>query len=89
MSQKCMAVYLTVSEILRQKWTGGSFYPPLAGIRDIVFLEIRANTTHTPTYLDRIIKLSNNIFRILHFKLITTPLFLSRHAFLYRTNLVF
>jgi len=28
-----MAVYLTVSEIQRQKWTGGSFYPPLAGIR--------------------------------------------------------
>ena len=33
MSQKSMAVYLTVSEIERQKWTGGSFYPPLAGIR--------------------------------------------------------
>jgi len=33
MSEKCMAVYLTVSEIQRQKWTGGSFYPPLAGIR--------------------------------------------------------
>jgi len=33
MSQKCMAVYLTVSEIQRQKWSGGSFYPPLAGIR--------------------------------------------------------
>jgi len=28
-----MAVYLTVSETHRQKWTGGSFYPPLAGIR--------------------------------------------------------
>jgi len=33
MSQKCTAVYLTVSEIQRQKWTGGSFYSPLAGIR--------------------------------------------------------
>jgi len=28
-----MAVHLTVLEIQRQKWTGGSFYPPLAGIR--------------------------------------------------------
>jgi len=33
MSQKLMAVYLTVSEISlqRQKWTGGHF-PPLAGL---------------------------------------------------------
>jgi len=33
MSQKRVAVCLTVSEIQRQKWTGESFYPPLAGIR--------------------------------------------------------
>jgi len=33
MSEKRMALHLTVSEIQRQKWTGGSFYPPLAGIR--------------------------------------------------------
>ena len=33
MSQKCTAVHLTVLEIQRQKWSGGSFYPPLAGIR--------------------------------------------------------
>jgi len=33
MSQRCMAVNLTVSEIQRQKWTGKSHYPPLARIR--------------------------------------------------------
>ena len=33
MSEKRMAACLTVSEIQRQKWSGGSFHPPLAGIR--------------------------------------------------------
>ena len=33
MSQKCIPVSLTVLEIQRQKWTGGYFYPPVAGIR--------------------------------------------------------
>jgi len=33
MSEKRMAACLAVSEIQRQKWSGGSFHPPLAGIR--------------------------------------------------------
>ena len=33
MSQKRMAVSLTVLELQRQKWTGGNFTPQAAGIR--------------------------------------------------------